>query len=312
MIGLKTGILSMSVGQKCKLWIPQRLTGHIDQDGEYIQHETDILIDITLINIIRSDIYKDTTYTNDIVIMGHKSRRKRANTVSKQAPPLTPMQIPSTMDNIPSTIDEFDEMDEEMMPSSTPGMDATTMPPTTPGMPARMASIPNYPSMASHASSRTSIKPTSRSPPNISPPLQPMAHRKSIDLTELNDNNDNNDNEDDQKIKEPKYSLVVNNIDEDKKEKPPKRKTTIVITPETPQSDNNSLDLSEAFPIPDLNGFVGGHLNHQLTDVVLQEHQLDMKSLLTEIGQNNQITMNLATPRMTPDLDEDGKSYVEC
>ncbi len=47
-----------------------------------------ILIEIELLHIIRSDIYKNTTYTNDIILNATKQRHKRANTVSKTPPPI--------------------------------------------------------------------------------------------------------------------------------------------------------------------------------------------------------------------------------
>ena len=76
MAGLKHGLLRMSVGQQCKLWLPRRLTAPQRQD-------TDILIDVTLLSIIRSDVFKATTYRNDIIVKHDKRRRHRANTVSQ-------------------------------------------------------------------------------------------------------------------------------------------------------------------------------------------------------------------------------------
>eukprot|EP01084_Bolivina_argentea_P110886 197945_1 len=86
MIGLKYGLLSMSINQKCKLWIPKRLT-KCYINGVINTQKCDILIEIELLNIIRSDIYKNTTYTNDIILNATKQRHKRANTVSKTPPP---------------------------------------------------------------------------------------------------------------------------------------------------------------------------------------------------------------------------------
>ena len=86
--GMKNGILSMSINQHCKLWIPRRLTAYQREDLTFDHHDTDLLIDVTLLNIIRSDVYKDTTYSNDIIFNAQKPRRGRANTVSIQHPPL--------------------------------------------------------------------------------------------------------------------------------------------------------------------------------------------------------------------------------
>ena len=287
MIGLKNGILTMSVNQRCKLWIPQRLTAYIDDTGNYQKEEKDILIEITLINIIRSDVYKDTTYTNDVVAMGDRSRRHRANTVSMVPPPMTPMPLP--------------------------------------------ASVP-----------RTStVKPTTQPSPNISPPLSPnpnpspnpLKTRPSIDLT-LDDENEhktltsaststltsvstsdtktngngnvnvNGNNKQKRKKKTGKYSVVINNIDEEEK-KTGKHLVEISEDNHFSQSSGNSLDLR--FPVPDLQNF-GGHINHQTTDLALSDQDLDMKLLISEIGQNSHgPTMNLSTPRM--DID-DGNSFV--
>jgi len=89
MVGLKYGILTMTINQHCKLWIPRRLTAHKVLHSQSIDHHsTDILVDITLINIIRSDVFKDTTYSNDIILNAQKPRRHRANTVSMKQTPI--------------------------------------------------------------------------------------------------------------------------------------------------------------------------------------------------------------------------------
>eukprot|EP01083_Nonionella_stella_P074740 202859_1 len=90
MIGLKTAILSMSIGQKCKLFIPRKSTAHHSKDGVIRKHKSDVLVEVILINIIRSDVYKEAVYTNDIIANASKSKRKRANTVSLTPPPLLP------------------------------------------------------------------------------------------------------------------------------------------------------------------------------------------------------------------------------
>ena len=255
----------MSVNQKCKLWIPQRLTACMDKNGgssDPIKEKNDILVEITLLNIIRSDVYKDTTYTNDVVAKGNRSKRNRSNTVSMVAPPMTPMPLPST-------------------------------------------------------NPRTSnIRPTIESPPDLSPPLQPHRgsheNRPSIDL---NLEQNEQPKKEKKKKKKKSFRVVVSDMDDedDMKVIAPHH-----ITPDSNNSnssDNNSLDLS--FPMPHIGNEFGGHINHQVTDVELvhelgiinPEHDLDMKLLMSEMGQNNHgPTMNLATPRM--DIDDDGKSYV--
>ncbi len=103
MIGLKYGLLSMSIAQKCKIWIPKRLTKCLINNIISTQ-KCDILVECELLNIIRSDIYKNTTYTNDIILNATKQRHKRANTVSLTPPPI--MNI--IVDNIDDKNDEND------------------------------------------------------------------------------------------------------------------------------------------------------------------------------------------------------------
>ena len=214
--------------------------------------------------------------------MGDRARRDRANTVSMIPPPMTPMPLPAS---VPRTS------------KVTPTLQASPAisPPLAPNP------LKTRPSIDLNLEDETELKTSTSPSPSISD-IKINRNRNGNVNGNVNGNGNNTKNKIKKKKKKKKktgkYSVVINNIDEEEENKTGRHIIQI-------SGEDQSIDLR--FPVPDLQNF-GGHINRQATDLTLSDQELEMKLLISEIGQNsNGPTMNLSTPRM--DFD-DGKSYV--